>query len=66
MKLRLMGLLAFARDIRRISKSLETLAELYQLDLETRGIFRRDRSIKDEVLVIYGTGKDEDEDERER
>ena len=64
MKLRLISLLAFARDIRRISKSLETLAELYQLDLETRGIFRRDRSIKDEVLVMYGSGKEEDERER--
>lgn len=46
-------LLIFARPLVRIAKALESLNELYRLDLESRGVFKPDYSIKDPTELVY-------------
>lgn len=48
------ALFLLARYFRRIALALEGLRELYELDLQSRGIVRVRPGVTDEVEVMYG------------
>lgn len=42
------------KSLSRIAAALESLRDLYELDLESRGIIRADARLTDQVEVSYG------------
>jgi len=48
------AVLLIARHFRRIARELESMRQLYELDLQSRGVWRVQPGLKDEVELQYG------------
>lgn len=44
----------FVKSLSRIAAALESMRDLYQLDLKSRGIVPTDSTVVDQVEVSYG------------
>lgn len=48
------AVLLLARYVRRVGVELESIRQLYELDLQSRGIVRVDPRLVDQVELCYG------------
>ena len=55
--------LLVARYFRRIAVALESLRDLYEMDLASRGIQKTQPGLKDPVEVVYGPVETKTEEE---
>lgn len=53
----------FTKSLTRIASALESIRDLYRVDLESRGIRLTDPSISDEIEVMYSARERELDDE---